>query len=154
MFNGQRVSIKKPRVKKGNQEVGVQTYSALRNYDLLSRRIEEHMLRGVSTRDYEPLLDEISGGTGLKKSPVSKAFVKASRGALDDFNSRDLSSLNMVTLMVDGVGFGDRTVVVALGIDIKGKKHILGLREGSTENWELCTDLFANLILEGLESGR
>jgi len=149
--NGQRVSIKKPRVKKGGKDVEVKTYSALRNYDLLSERIKEHMLRGVSTRDYEPLLDEISGGTGLKKTTVSKAFVKASRGALDDFNSRDLSQLNITAIMLDGVGFGDRTVVVALGIDSEGKKHILGLREGSTENWELCTDLFENLISRGLQ---
>ena len=56
---------------------------------------------------------------------------------MEDFNSRNLSDLNFVALMVDGVNFGDRTVVVVLGIDMKGKKHILGLREGSTENWEL-----------------
>ena len=152
-MNGQRVPVKKPRVKKDGKDMEVQTYSALRNYDLLSQRIEAHVLRGVSTRDYEPLLDEISGGTGLKKSTVSKAFVKASRQALDELNSRDLSSLNILALMVDGVNFGDRTVIVALGIDINGKKHILGLREGSTENWELCTDLFANLISRGLVTG-
>lgn len=148
--NGQRVLIKKPRVKKSGKDVEVKTYSALRHYDLLSERVKEHMLRGVSTRDYEPLLDELAGGTGLKKSSVSKAFTKASRGALDDFNSRDLSQLNIAVIMVDGVGFGDRTVVVSLGIDVDGKKHILGLREGSTENWELCTDLFENIISRGL----
>ena len=150
--NGQRVLIKKPRVKKKGREVEVKTYSALRDYDLLSQRIKEYMLRGVSTRDYEPLLDEISKGTGLKKSSVSKAFVKSSRGALDDFNSRNLSDLDFVSLMIDGVNFSERTVVVALGIDIKGKKHILGLREGSTENWELCRDLFENLLSRGLKS--
>ena len=150
--NGQRVLIKKPRVKKKGQEVEVKTYSALRDYDLLSNRIKDYMLRGVSTRDYEPLLDEISRGTGLKKSSVSKAFVKSSRGTLEDFNSRDLSDLDFISLMIDGVNFGDRTVVVALGIDIKGKKHILGLREGSTENWELCRDLFENLLSRGLRS--
>lgn len=148
--NGQRVSIKKPRVKKGSKDIEVKTYTALRNYDILSERIKEHMLRGISTRDYEPLLDEITGGTGIKKSAVSKAFVKASRVALDDFNSRDLSALTITAIMVDGVIFGDRIVIVSLGIDIEGKKHILGLREGSTENWELCADLFENLIPRGL----
>lgn len=150
--NGQRVLIRKPRVKKKGQEIEVKTYSALRDYDLLSQRVKESMLRGVSTRDYDPLLDEISRGTGLKKSSVSKAFVKSSRGALDDFNSRSLSDLDFVTLMIDGVSFGDRTVVVVLGVDIKGKKHILGLREGSTENWELGRDLFENLLSRGLKS--
>jgi len=149
-IDGQRAVVKKPRVKRNGKEVEVKTYSALRNFDILSERIKEHMIRGVSTRDYEPLLDEISNGAGLKKSTVSKAFVKASRGALDDFNSRDLSKLNLVVLMIDGVGFGNKTVVVAMGIDIEGQKHILGLREGSTENWELCRDLFESLISRGL----
>lgn len=148
--SGQRVAVRKPRVKRDGKDVEVQTYSSLRNYDLLSERIKEHMLRGVSTRDYEPLLDEISNGTGIKKSSVSKAFVKASRGALEEFNSRDLSDIEAVSMMIDGVGFGDRTVIVALGIDVKGKKYVLGLREGSTENWELCTDLFENMISRGL----
>lgn len=149
-INGQRAAIKKPRVKKNGKEVEVKTYSALRDFDVLSERVKEHMLRGVSTRDYEPLLDEVASGTGLKKSTVSKAFVKASRGALEDFNSRDLSKLDLVALMIDGVGFGNKTVIVAMGIDIEGQKHILGLREGSTENWELCRDLFESLISRGL----
>ena len=37
------------------------------------------MMSGVSTRDYDGLLDEVSGGMGLKKSSVSKAFVRGSR---------------------------------------------------------------------------
>lgn len=151
-LSGQRVSIKKPRVKKNGKDVEIKTYSALRSYDLLSERVKEHMIRGVSTRDYEPLLEDLAQSTGLKKSSVSKAFVKASRGALDDFNSRDLSKLNLVALMIDGVGFGNKTVIVTMGIDIEGKKHILGLREGSTENWELCRDLFESLISRGLRA--
>ena len=63
----------------------MKTYSALRDYDLLGERVKEYMFCGVSTRDYEPLLDEISSGTGLKKSCVSKAFVKASKGGFGGF---------------------------------------------------------------------
>ena len=35
--------------------------------------------------------------------------------------------------MIDGVHFADSCCVVALGIDIEGTKHPLGLVEGSTE---------------------
>jgi len=150
LAHGQRVSIRKPRVKKAGKDVELQVYSALQNYDILCDQVLGHAMAGVSTRNYEPLLDEISGSTGLKKSSVSKAFIRASKGALDEINTRDLSAHDFVSVMVDGVGFGDRTVVVALGVTLEGQKLMLGLREGDTENWELCRDLFENLIERGL----
>lgn len=150
LAQGQRVQIKRPRVKKGGQEVELETYSALQGFDVLSDRVLGHMLAGVSTRDYDSVLDEISGGIGLSKSSVSEAFVRASKGALDEVNSRDLSVYEFVSIMVDGVGFGDRTVIAALGITTTGKKLLLGLREGETENWEIARDLFESFIARGL----
>jgi putative transposase len=85
ILQGQRVSVRKPRVKRAGKDVKLESYSALREYDMLCERVREHMIRGVSTRDYEPLLEEISESSGLKKSSVSKAFVRASKGALDEF---------------------------------------------------------------------
>lgn len=151
LVQGQRMKIKKPRVRKNDEEVLLETHSALRNYDVLCERVMKHMMSGVSTRDYDPLIDEVAGGLGLKKSSVSKAFKKVSRESLDEFNARDLSKLNLVSLMIDGVGFGDITVIVVLGIDIKGKKYILGIRQAETENWQVCRDLFESLIDRGLE---
>lgn len=151
LIQGQRVEIKKPRVRRDEGEVHLETYSALKNYDILCERVMKHMMSGVSTRDYEPLLDEVAGGLGLKKTSVSKAFKKASKESLDEMNSRDLSMLNLISLMIDGVGFGDMTVIVVLGIDAFGKKHILGLRQAETENWEVCRDLFESLIDRGLK---
>ena len=150
IFQGQRVAIKKPRVKQDGGEQQLQTYSALQNYDLLCERVISHMLSGVSTRDYERLLDDVAGGVGLKKSSVSKAFVKASKAVLEEVNDRDLSEHKFISIMIDGIGFGERTIVAALGIAKNGKKCLLGIREGDTENWELCKDLFENLIGRGL----
>ena len=152
LLQGQRVRIRKPRVRRNNQEVELTTHQALKNYDMLCERVMKYMLTGVSSRDYEPLLDEWSGGLGLKKSSVSKAFVKASRGSLDKLNSRDLSPLSLVSIMLDGVSFGKETVIVALGIDQRGRKHILGLRQAETENWQACRDLLESLIARGLDS--
>jgi hypothetical protein len=69
------------------------------------------MLAGTSTRDYDGVLDELSGGMGLSKSSVSSAFIRASKGALDEVNARDLGQYSFAAIMVDGVGFADRTVV-------------------------------------------
>jgi transposase-like protein len=150
IVGGQRVRVNKPRLRKAGREIGLQTYSALQNFDMLGERVMNHMLSGVSTRNYEPLLDEMEGGLGLKKSTVSSAFVKGSQKILDEMNSRDLSAMEFCSIMVDGVGFGSRTVITALGIKLDGKKLILGLREGDTENSEVVKDLFRNLIDRGL----
>lgn len=150
LVNGQKVKIKKPRVKNENGEVRLQTYQALNDYDLLCDKIMNYMLSGVSTRNYEPLLDEISEGTGLKKSSVSKAFIKGSREHLNLINGRDLRDFDIFSIMIDGVHIGGRTVIVALGIDSSGKKHIIGIREGNTENSIVVKDLLSSLIERGL----
>ena len=151
VFHGQRVQVKKPRVKKCDESVELETYSALQNYDLLCESVKKHMVAGVSTRDYDGVIEEISGGMGLSKSTVSEAFVRASKGSLDMLNARDLGQYNFVAVMVDGIGFGDRTVVAALGITDVGQKLILGIREGESENWELTKDLFESLIARGFK---
>ena len=41
-----------------------------------------------------------------------------------------------MSLMIDSVHIGGYAVVVALGINDKGKKFMLGLRQGATEDWK------------------
>jgi transposase-like protein len=150
LAQGRRLQIKKPRVRGDKGEVELHTYAALQNYDMFSQKIMDHMMSGVSTRNYDGLLDEIEGGLGVSKSMVSRAFVNGSKQALETINSRDLSSYRFCSIMIDGIGFGSRTVVAAMGITDKGKKIIIGLREGDTENWEVVRDLLASLTARGL----
>lgn len=152
IMQGQRVAVKKPRVKKAGKEVGLESYAALQGYDMLQERIVKHMMSGVSTRDYDGLLEEISGGLGLQKSSVSKAFVKGSKEALDLVNGRDLSAEGWMSVMIDGIEFAGSCVIVVLGITTTGKKLILGLKKGDTENWEVCKDLLQELIERGLKT--
>ena len=155
LAQGQRLRVRKPRVKEiGGSDIKLSSYSALQNYDLICDRILSHAMRGVSSRNYSELLDDIVGGTGLSKSTVSKAFNKSSRKSLDSLNGRDLSKNKFSAIMIDGVIFGSMTVVVSLGITVEGKKLVLGLREGSTENWEVCKDLLESLIERGLSEDK
>jgi transposase-like protein len=154
IVKGQRIKVKKLRVRRGDEEITLQSYSAFQDFDLLCDNVMRHMVAGVATRRYEPLLEEISQSTGLKKSSVSKAFVKGSKECLEEINSRDLSKLDVAVLMIDGIGFGDRTVVAAKAITTGGKKHIVGLQEGDTENSEVVKDLLQKLIDRGLNTDR
>jgi transposase-like protein len=119
----------------------------------------ERMLAGLSTRRYgvglEPVGTDIEQvATATSRSAVSRRFVAATETALAELLGADLSSLDLVALMVDGVHFGEHTCVVALGIGVDGSKHPLSLVEGSTENTTLVTELIVGLRERGLDVTR
>ena len=67
--------------------------------------------------------------------------------------SRSLAGMELVVLMLDGLRMTkDVTVLVALGIDNKGVKHILGVRQGSTENARVVKKLLEDLVERGLDT--
>jgi putative transposase len=65
-----------------------------------------------------------------------------------------LEKLDFRVVLVDGIHFRERIVLVALGIDSEGGKHVLGLREGSTENTTVVKALLAELVDRGLDPAR
>ena len=71
---------------------------------------------------------------GVSKSAVSERFVYGTERKLAELMSRDLRQLRLVALLLDGVHFGEHVVLAAVGVDAQGDKHVLGLREGATEN--------------------
>lgn len=148
----QRVLIRKQRLKQGQREVPLESYQALRRGDLLTARVLDCMVRGVSTRNYDELLEEIAGGLGLSKSSVSRAFVSASREALEQLQTRDLSREIWGAIHIDAIHFAGRSLVVALGINSQGCKKVLGMKEGSTEGAQVCIDLLQRLIERGLRT--
>ncbi len=50
--------------------------------------------------------------------------------------------------------FAEHVVLAAVGIDVDGGKHPLGLREGATENATACKALLEDLIERGLDPHR
>ena len=57
-------------------------------------------------------------------------------------------------LCIDGKVFRDHCMVIALGIDTQGRKHVLGLREGATETAAVTTGLLSDLVTRGLPTDR
>ena len=85
---------------------------------------------------------------------MSRKFVAMTEHALADLLGADLSGLDLVAIMIDGVHFADHLCVVALGIGIDGTKHPLALVEGSTENTTLVRCLLVGLRERGLDVTR
>jgi transposase-like protein len=68
--------------------------------------------------------------------------------------SGPLGTLDLPVVMIDGIHFRDRVILVVLGIDAQGNKHVLGLREGSTESTRVVRSLLSDLIERGLDADR
>ena len=160
-LGGRRVPITRPRVRAadGAGELPVASYELFSSTEILGRMAMERMLAGLSTRRYpvglEPVgerVDETASATS--KSAVSRKFVAMTETALAELLSRDLSGLDLVALMIDGVHFAESCCVVALGIGLDGVKHPLALVEGSTENATLVTELLVGLRDRGLDVTR
>ncbi|MGE4363817.1 MAG: IS256 family transposase [Mycolicibacterium sp.] len=160
-LGGRRVPVTRPRVRAadGSGELPVASYELFSSTEILGRMAMEKMLAGLSTRRYrvglEPVgrqVDETSSATS--KSAVSRKFVAMTETALAELLAKDLSGLDVVALLIDGVHFAESCCVVALGIDIDGRKHPLALVEGSTENATLVTDLLVGLRERGLDVAR
>jgi putative transposase len=160
-LGGRRVPITRPRVRAagGSGELPIASYEVFSSTEILGKMAMEKMLAGLSTRRYpvglEPVgqrVDESCSATS--KSAVSRKFVAMTETALAELLSRDLSGLDLVALMIDGVHFAESCCVVALGIGIDGVKHPLALVEGSTENATLVTDLLVGLRERGLDVTR
>jgi putative transposase len=160
-LGGRRVPVQRPRMRAadGSGELAVASYELFSDTEILGRMALDRMLAGLSTRRYPVALEPVGArtekaATATSRSAVSRRFVAQTETALTQLLGADLSQLDLVALMVDGVHFGEHTCVVALGIDIDGTKHPLSLVEGSTENTTLVTELIVGLRERGLDVTR
>jgi putative transposase len=160
-LGGRRVRVDRPRVRSadGTAELPLPTWEAFAATELLDQLTLERMLAKLSTRRYrhglEPVGSQIEqAATGTSKSAVSRRFVAATEHALAELMRADLSGLDLVALMVDGIRVAEHTCVVALGITLDGTKVPLGLTEGATENATVVRDLLAGLRDRGLDVTR
>jgi len=115
----------------------------------------EQMVLGVSTRNYKRSLEELPdelGAHGDSKSATSRRFVAATQENLDAWLNRALSELKLAVVMIDGIEVAEHVVIVALGIDENGQKHLLGLWQGATENSAVCEALLNDLVARGVDA--
>jgi|WetSurMetagenome_2_1015567.scaffolds.fasta_scaffold168567_1 putative transposase len=154
-FGGRRISLPRPRVRlRGGGEAMLPTVQYLQGFDPLPDVVLNQILLGVSTRGYDASVPPPPTGTrsrGTSRSAVSRQLVRKMTERMKIDLGQSLAGVKLVALMVDGIGVGDHTIVVALGVTPDGTKIPLGLRQGSTENSTICTELLQNLSSRGLK---
>ena len=150
-----KVRVRRPRLRhKTAGEVKVPAYEALRD----DRRTGEHMLnallRGLSTRQYNDVLPAMAATVGVSRSAVSRQAAEASAEQLKQLRERRWQEVDMLVIYIDGQRFGEHHILSAVGVDGSGRKHILGIEHGATENAAAVKRLLVHLREHGLATDR
>ena len=152
-----KLRVTKPRLRKQGVgeggEVAVPAYAAMRS-SRLGERMLEILLSGVSTRRYKDVLPQMVDAVGISKSEVSREAIEAGEQVLRDLAERRFDDRDILIVYLDGIQFGRYHVVAAVGVDVEGRKHVLGLREGASENATVVAALLAELVERGVKPDR
>jgi putative transposase len=148
---GQKVPVERPRVRStDDQEVRLGSYELFHRGEPLTETVWEKLMLGLSTRKYGQAVREFTEAYGLEKSAVSEHFIEASRAKLQEMMERRLDKTRLCALLIDATPFAGQQLVVAMGISQDGRKMILGLRQGATENATVVGELLGDLVNRGL----
>lgn len=154
-LGGRRIGISRPRARSLEAaELSLPSFAWATHRDPLNAATIAAIAAGVSTRRYQGRLDPLPASetqSAVSKSSVSLRFVALSTERLTEWLSRRIE-VDLPVVMIDGIHFQGRVVLVALGFDARGKKHVLGIREGSTEKTQVVRSLLSDLIDRGLDA--
>lgn len=157
-LSDRKMRVEKPRLRRkgkgSDKEIDIPAYEAMVMNSQLGQRILEILMNGVSTRKYKDIIPEMADTVGLSKSQISREFVAASEAEFKRLCERHFGDANILVIYIDGIQFGDCHVIAALGVDSKGHKHVLGIREGASENAQVVKDLLNDLVERGIKTDR
>lgn len=152
VVDGQKVPMQRTRLRgKDGGEVRLGTYELFQQTRNLEDEVWWKMLRGLTTRNYPLVTRSFAQAYGIEKSATSERFIQASRDKLKELMERPLGELKLCATVIDGTPFKGRQMIAAIGVGNDGKKTVLGLREGATENATVVRELLEDLARRGLD---
>jgi len=161
VVGGRKVSIRRPRlVDADGREVELESYAVAREPASMDRTALGKVLEGVASRKVarglqrdQPLAEGLYA-YGASRSSVSRRWTAATEAALSEQARRRLDDRRYLAILLDGKGFGDHLLLTALGIDEQGRKRVLGVWEGDSENKAVAMAALADMSERGLDVSR
>lgn len=156
-LSDRKLEVERPRLRSKaprSQEVDVPAYGAMQDQEQMGARMLDILLHGVSTRNYKAVIPTMAETAGVSRSAVSRAAIEASEAEVEALLTRRFDDLKLLVIYVDGLVFGKYTMIGAVGVDSEGHKHVLGIREGATENAAVITALLEEIVARGVDPKR
>ncbi len=99
----QKVRVEVPRVRNVavRQEVPLESYQAFRKTKVLDHQVLNRLICGISQRQYEQAALCVPETFGIKKSSVSRHFIRTTARKLETFLNRDLSQHDLVAIFIE-----------------------------------------------------
>lgn len=154
------LTVRQPRVSDVPADVGRYESKLIRKYKRRSEGLDDLFpklfIEGLATRDFEPSLRALIG----EDAPLSPSSIsRLNRSFKDEFaawKARRLDDAEIVYVWADGVylkaGISDEKccVLVMIGADRTGRKHLLALEEGYRESKDSWLELLRSLKARGM----
>jgi transposase-like protein len=150
-----KVRVKRPRLRhKTEGEVKIPAYEALRQNQALGPYMLGALMRGISAREYHEVLPKMAETVGVSRSAVSRQAIDASIEQLKQLQERRWDRVEILVIYIDGQRFGEHHILSTVGADLEGRKHIMGIAVGATENAAAVKELLTGLRDRGLPTHR
>ena len=150
VLGGQRLAIAVPRVRDGEHEIPLATYPPFHHGGSIEGAALVRVLKGLSCREYREAALAVPEAFGLSSSSSSRTFIAGSQQQLKALMERDLSSTNIVAILIDGKSFSRDGLITAVGVTIEGCRIILGFTAAATENAHVTEAFRRSLLDRGL----
>jgi transposase-like protein len=147
-----KIKVDIPRIydKKNSCNRPLNSYEQLKEIEGVDDRVLKAILLGLSTRDYDQVVENLLDSFGISHSSVSKDFIEKSSKRLEEFENRDLSGNDFVSIFIDGKYLAKEQIIIVLGITMQGEKIPIGFIQSATENSQSIKELLNNLVERGL----
>lgn len=144
------VRLRRPRLRDGAGEVAIPAYECLKRDAGAGARLGRLVMAGVSTRKYAEVIAPMAQSVGIKRSSVSRKLVAAAEAAMAKLAERRFDAIDILAVYIDGIRIAGQMIVVAVGLDLVGTKHLLGIKPGDTENAAVVKALLSDLVERGI----
>lgn len=153
------IPVRRPRVR------GVAFESAVlpkyqRRTETVDRTLHKLWLEGLAHRDFEPALRALLGEeAALSASTIARVNAQF-RGEFDAWKTRSLEHEYFAYWWADGVHLGAgpaderRVLLVVIGVDLQGEKHLLALDEAMAESEVSWSNVLRDLKDRGLAAAQ
>ena len=162
-IGGRYVSMERPRAvrckESGGGELILESYLQAQDPKFASDAVLTALVLGVSQRCYPAVVGAVNPVgesvevVNMSKSALGRQFIAASTQYLKAFLSRQLTQRYLV-VWLDMVAGGDYSALAAVGLTESGEKHILGLRQSTSESAAECREFLEDLVARGLSAAQ
>jgi len=147
----QKVRVHHPRLRSTKHEISLPSYERLKEKGAFSEELLAKALRGISAQRYRETVIDTANAFGVSAGSISNRIIEVTAKKLKEFKERNLGKHQCFAMYIDTIHRGGEAFMVALGVNLKGRKKVLGFWQGATENHELCEELLSDLERRGLK---